>query len=172
MGIGGSDWSTKVQNDCGMLALSPAWKIIHNEVFPWSKNIILESEKVAKAHKIGVELAKAAANYDNSQYMGELGVCPHCHGRNFYLDPESTHAICCLCGIEGDMVIKDGKLVFEFPEEQLAHAHDTMSGKFLHAKDIQENEGKNIENRKSYEYKNRVETYKTFIQSVLPPHKR
>jgi len=47
-----------------------------------------------------------------------------------------------------------------------------MSGKFIHAKDIKVNEMKNMENRKSDEYKNRVEAYKAFIQPTLPPHKR
>jgi multimeric flavodoxin WrbA len=172
IGIGGSNWSTKVQNDCAMLALPAGWKIIDNVVFSWSKNIILDPEKVKVVHNIGVELAKAAADYNNAKYVGEPGVCSHCHSRNFYLDPESTHAICCLCGIEGDMVIKNGKITFEFPEEQLAHAHDTMSGKFIHARDIQMNEVKNIENRKSDEYKNKVEAYKAFIQPILPSHKR
>lgn len=173
MGIGGSDWSTKVQNDCAMLALSPGWKIIDNVTFSWSKNIILEPEKVKIAHKIGVDLARAATDYDKAKYMGEPGVCPHCHSRNFFLDPESTHAICCLCGIEGDIVIRNGKVVFEFPEEQLSHAHDTMSGKMIHAKDIQVMEAKNIETRKhSADYKDRVQSYKDFIQPILPPHKR
>lgn len=172
MGIGGSDWSTKVQVDCGMLALSPAWKIIDNVTFSWSKGIILEPEKIAVARSIGVEIAKAAADYENSEYVGEQGICPHCHSRNFFLDPESTHAICELCGIEGELVINGGRLAFEFPDEQLAHAHDTMSGKFIHAKDIQVNEMKNMENKKSDEYKNRVEAYKAFIQATPPPHKR
>jgi hypothetical protein len=63
-------------------------------------------------------------------------------------------------------------LAFEFPEEQLSHAHDTMSGKFIHAKDIQVNEMKNMESKKSDEYRNRVEIYKAFIQPTPPPHKR
>ena len=172
MGIGGSDWATKVQEDCAMLALPAGWKIIENKIFSWSKNIIMEPEKVAVAHEIGVELVKAAADYENARYLGEPGVCSHCHSRNFYLNPDSTNAICTVCGIEGEMVIKDGKLVFEFPEEQLGHAHDTLSGKFIHAKDIQENEAKNMGNRKSDEYKNKVEAYKAFIKPVLPPHKR
>lgn len=155
-----------------MLALSPAWKIIDNVTFSWSKGIIMEPEKIAVARNIGVEVAKAAADYESSRYIGEQGVCPHCHSRNFFLDPENTRAICELCGIEGDLVIADGRLAFEFPEEQLAHAHDTMSGKFIHAKDIQANEMKNMENKKSDEYKNRVEAYKTFIQPTPPPHKR
>jgi len=116
MGIGGSDWSTKVQVDCGMLALSPAWKIIDNVTFSWSKNIILEPEKVAVAHRMGAELAKAASDYENSKYMGEPGVCPHCHSRNFFLDPESTHAVCELCGIEGDITGRDGRITYEVPE--------------------------------------------------------
>ena len=171
MGIGGSDWATGVQVDCGMLALTYGWKVIDNKTFAWSKNIILEDEKVAIARKIGADLAAAAADYEKATYLGESGVCPHCHSRNFYLDPESTKAICELCGIEGEIAVADGKVTFVCPMEQLAHAHDTLSGKFMHAGDIKENEMKNMENRKSQVYKDRVETYKAFIKPVAPPHK-
>jgi multimeric flavodoxin WrbA len=171
MGIGGSDWATAVQLDCAMLALPFAWKIIDNKTFAWSKNIILEDEKVAIAHKIGADLALAASDYEKAVYLGESGVCPHCHSRNFFLDPESTKAICELCGIEGELALNDGKITFVFPMEQVAHAHDTMSGKFIHAQDIKVNEMKNMENRKSQVYKDRVEAYKSFIKPVPPPHK-
>ena len=34
MGIGGSDWSTRIHCDFEMLSLVPIWKTIDNEVFP------------------------------------------------------------------------------------------------------------------------------------------
>lgn len=168
MAVGGSDWATRVQCDHGMHALTPMWKVIDNECFKWSKGIIMEDEKVAIAHQIGKNIVEAAKDFEKAQYQGEAGVCPHCHSRNFYLDSESTHAICCLCGIEGDVVIKDGKVAFEFPESQIQHAHDTLSGKFIHGDDIKENEGKLMETKKTDEYKARVQKYKDFIQSSVP----
>lgn len=172
IGIGGSDWSTRVQCDCGMLALTPAWKIINNECFSWSKNIILEQEKVNLVHQIGVNLANAAKDIQKAQYQGEPGVCPHCHSKNFFLSPGSTHAICCLCGIEGEIKIVNNKLIFDFTESQIEHAHDTLSGKFLHAEDIKNNEEQNMAARKTMEYKEKVNKYKAFISPTPPPSKR
>lgn len=136
IGIGGSDWITKFKCGSAMQALTPMWKVINNEVFPWSSAIIVDDERVAKAHKIGANIANAAKNIENASYQGEEGVCPHCHCRNFYLDRESTHAICELCGIEGDIKIVDDKVKFEFPEEQLGHVYDTLPGKLIHVEDI------------------------------------
>lgn len=168
MAVGGSDWATRVQCDHAMQALTPMWKVIDNDVFRWSKGIIMEDEKIARAHQIGYNLAEAAKDIKHAKYQGEDGVCPHCHSNNFFLDRNSTHAVCCLCGIEGDVVIRDGKVMFEFPEEQLAHAHDTLSGKFIHGDDIKENEGKLAQIQKTDEYKERVKKYRDFIVSSVP----
>lgn len=169
MAIGGSDWATRVQCDHAMHALTPMWKVIDNEFFKWSKGIMMEDDKLARAHQIGQNIAKAAAMpFEEATYQGEEGVCPHCHGNNFFLSKDSTHAICCLCGIEGDVVIRDSKVIFEFPEEQIKHAHDTLSGKFMHGEDIQENEGKLAETQKTDAYKERVAKYKTFIEPSMP----
>lgn len=168
MGIGGSDWSTRIHCDFEMLSLIPIWKTIDNEVFQWSKGIIMEDEKVNRAHEIGVNLARAAANMEEAKYLGDKGICPHCHNRNFYLNDDASKAICCLCGIEGEVKVEDGKVKFEFGEEQIAHAHNTMPGKFIHADDIKENEGKLIETKKSPEYKQRQENYKQFIMATMP----
>lgn len=173
IGIGGSDWACAIEYDHTQLAMSPAWKIIDNEKFAWSKNIIMEDEKVERVREIGRNLAKAAADIENAQYQGDAGVCPHCHSKNFYLTPGTTEAICMTCGIEGQLAIEDGALKFVFPEEQIAHAHDTISGKFFHADDIKENEGRAIANRSSEKYKASAARIESFhVQEVLPPSKR
>ncbi|MGD9210031.1 MAG: flavodoxin family protein [Desulfobacteraceae bacterium] len=168
MGIGGSDWTTRVQCDHALQSMTSMWKIIDNEVFPWSKGIIMEDEKVAKAHQIGVNIAKAAQDYNSAAYMGDAGVCPHCHSRNFYLNNQAAEAICCLCGIKGELQVTDGKITFSFPQEQLEHAHDTLTGKFHHMDDIKKNEGANMAMRKTEEYKSRVANYKAFIAPSKP----
>jgi multimeric flavodoxin WrbA len=168
MGIGGSDWTTRIHCDHGLQALTPMWKIINSEVFPWSKGIIMEDEKVARARQIGINLAKAARDMASATYQGEPGVCPHCHSRNFYLNDNSSEAICCLCGIIGEIKVVDGKVVFAFPEEQLQHAHNTLSGKMIHADDIQMNEGKSMALRKTDEFKARVKKYRDFVSTSVP----
>ncbi|MCR4944481.1 MAG: flavodoxin family protein [Clostridium sp.] len=167
MGLGGSDWITKLQCDTGIQALTPMWKIIDNEVFPWSSNIIVDEDRIKRVQEIGKNLAEAAKDINNASYKGEEGVCPHCHSKNFFLDNKSTKAICCTCGIEGNIEIVNRSLKFKFPKEQLTYAHDTLTGKEIHASDI----GKTIETLAAVKnmdiYKERMKKYKE-IQSIKP----
>lgn len=169
IGIGGSDWGSLVQMDHGMLAMSPMWKIIDNDKFQWSKTILMDDNALARAHQIGINLANAAKDINNASWQGEDGVCPHCHCNNFYIEPGTTHAICGLCGMEGELEVKEGRLQIIYPQEQYALAHDTMSGKMKHGKDIQENEGRLADLQKnSDEFKARKKKYMDFIQSTVP----
>lgn len=173
IGIGGSDWATAIEYDHTQLAMSPAWKIIDNEKFAWSKNIIMEDDKVERVREIGRNLAKAAADIENATYQGEAGVCPHCHSKNFYITPGTTEAACMTCGIVGNLAIVDGAFKFEFTEEAATHAHDTLSGKFMHADDIKENEGKAMANRSSDKFKASQARIDSFhVEEILPPSKR
>lgn len=168
MSIGGSDWFTRAQTECATLAMTPAWKVINNEVFPWSKCIAMEDEKLAVARKVGHNIAEAAADIEAASWKGEAGMCPHCHNRNFYLADDATKAICCFCGLIGEIKVTDGKVSFTFPAETEGLAHDTISGKFKHADDIKENEGKLMEWKKTDAYKTRMKYYKDFIESSKP----
>ena len=98
-------------------------------------------------------------------YKGAQGVCPYCHSNNFFLQEDGT-AICCLCGTEGVMKNVDGKYVFEYDAEKwLPHAHDSISGKFIHGDDIRNNEGKARAAMATDEAKARKAKYRDFISS-------
>ncbi len=167
MGIGGSDWYTGIQCDFYMQSLTPMWKVIDNEVFGWSLGILADDEKVARAHQIGKNLAEAAKDIENAKYLGDPGVCPHCHSRNFYFGADNV-VVCAACGIRGKMVIDGDTYKFDFPEEQLEHAHDTISGKYIHADDINRNNGRAMALKMSDKYKDRNQMYKDFIQGSKP----
>lgn len=167
MGIGGSDWSTRIQCDFLNHALTPMWKVIDNEVFGWSLGILADDDKVARAHEIGVNLAKAAMDIQDAEYQGDPGVCPHCHCRNFYIGKDNVVS-CAACGIRGKLVFDGSEYRFDFPEEQLEHAHDTLSGKFIHADDINRNNQKAMALKQSDKYKERNQMYKDFIQGSKP----
>lgn len=166
--VGGSDWFERAQSECFTMSMMGAWKVINNEVFQWSKCIAMEDEKLAAAHMIGENIAEAAKDYETAEYKSEPGICPHCHSRNFYLSDDADKAICCQCGLEGKIAVIDGKVSFSFPPETEALAHNTVSGKFKHADDIRENEGKLMELKKTDEYKMRMKKYKEFISSSVP----
>lgn len=167
IGVGGSDWGTRTQCEHAMQALTPMWKVIDNLWFPWAKEVILDDKRLADVHQIGINLANAAGDIENASYQGEEGVCPHCHNKLFYLDHESTKAICGLCGMVGELAVEDGKTRFIFPEEQLAHAHNTLPGKFLHGEDIGRMEGAFAMARQTEEFKARKKRYEDFITATV-----
>ncbi len=167
MGVGGSDWGTRVQCEHAMQALTPMWKVIDNLWFPWAKEIIMDDERLAQVRKLGADLANAAGDIANAQYQGEEGICPHCHNKLFYLTPGTTEAICGLCGMVGTLEIEDNKTRFVFPESQLEHAHDTLSGKFIHGNDIKNMEGNFAKVRQTDEFKARKKKYQEFITPTV-----
>lgn len=103
----------------------------------------MEDEKIKRVHEIGKNIALAAKDIENAKYQGDKGVCPHCHSRNFHFNSDGTVS-CCLCGITGKMKIENNNMKFVFSEEQIEHAHNTLSGKFIHMNDIKTNESKLI----------------------------
>ncbi|MBF4675991.1 flavodoxin family protein, partial [Clostridioides difficile] len=165
MGIGGSDWGTRVQCEHAMLALIPMWKVIDNAWFPWAKELVMDDTRLVQVHQIGLNIVEAAKDFEKASYQGEEGVCPHCHNRLFYLEPGTKKAICALCGIVGELDTISGKTIFSFPEEQLGHAHDTLPGKFIHGDDIKKMEGHYAEVRKTQEFKERKTSY-NFIEPL------
>ncbi len=179
MGIGGSDWATRIQCDFATEALTPKWTVIDNQLFPWSLSILMNDEAIAKAHQMGSDLAAAAKKIAdgtfvpghgiyNEDYKGPEGVCPYCHSMNFYLEPNGK-ATCCLCGTEGVLKNVDGKYVFEFDAEKwIPHAHDSISGKFIHGDDIMRNEGESRALMATDEAKARKKKYRDFIQPTTP----
>lgn len=168
IGVGGSDWGTRVQCEHAMHALTPMWKVIDNAWFPWAKELIMDDERLAQVRQIGRNIAEAAKDYEKATYQGEEGMCTHCHNKLFYLEPGSTKAICAQCGMVGEVKIVDGKTTFAFPEEQLEHAHDTIPGKFIHGDDIARMEGSFAQVRQTPEFKERKKKYTDFITPLKP----
>lgn len=55
-----------------MQALTPMWKVIDNEVFPWSTHIIVDDKRVERVQEIGRNLANAAKDIENAQYKQQI----------------------------------------------------------------------------------------------------
>ena len=69
MGIGGSDWATRIQCDFASLALTPKWTVIDNQLFPWSLSILMNDAAIAKAHQMGLDLAAAAQKIADGTFV-------------------------------------------------------------------------------------------------------
>ena len=154
--------------------MTPTWKVIDNEWVPWSKRALLDDKVVARAHQIGVNLARAAKDPEHASYQGAEGVCPHCHTNDFYLVPGTDKAICSVCGLEGHVSVVDGKIQVEYRHEEcydergLFRAYDTAEGKQIHGEGIGRMEGELAQLQKGGEYMQRVAKYKAFIQPTMP----
>ncbi|WP_258360440.1 flavodoxin family protein [Moorella sulfitireducens] len=168
--IGGSDWNTRVSADMNLVAMTASWKVIDDIVFAWAKSIVLDDEKVATCHRVGVNIAKAAADIDNARYLGDPGVCPLCHSRNFFLNSDGM-AVCEVCGMTGELSKVDGKFVFTVEPGQYDLAHTLLPGKLKHMDDIYHYETRLAEQKKTPEYKERIKKYVAFISASKPEQK-
>ncbi len=165
--IGGSDWCTRISADMNNVAMCGMWTVIDDELFQWSKSIVLDDQAVSKCHAVGVHIAEAAKDLDSAVYLGNPGVCPLCHSRNFYLDTDGT-AVCEVCGMVGELKKVDGAYSFLVDPVQYEHAHTLMPGKMKHMEDIGRNEGKLAAEKKTPAYQERISKYKAFITASKP----
>ena len=117
IGIGGSDWGTHVQSEHQLQAMTPSWQVIDNEWVPWSKTALMDDALIDRATQIGENLAAAAKKiqenvaagtdpYSGVGYQGKKGICPHCNCNDFYIVPGENRAICCVCGLEGELSVE------------------------------------------------------------------
>ena len=155
------------QSEHQLQAMTPSWKVIDNEWVPWSKTALMDDALIDRATKIGQNLAAADKQiqencasgkqpYEGVEYQGEKGICPHCNCNDFYMVPGENRAICCVCGLEGELSVDENGVHVTYKDEDLHKAHDIISGKEIHGKDIQENEGKLAGIEKTQAYKDRV----------------
>jgi multimeric flavodoxin WrbA/Zn ribbon nucleic-acid-binding protein len=169
--IGGSDWVCKSASDLYLFAMTPMLNVIDNVTFSWAKSIIMDDQRIAAVHQIGVRTATAALHSDRAKFLGDPGICPNCHSRDMHIYESSQHVECVVCGIIGELVIHDKKIKFEFGPEQYQKAHNTVPGKMKHVEDIGKLEGKFAAERETPEYQARMAKYRSFMQPSIPPKK-
>lgn len=66
----------------------------------------------------------------------EEGACPVCHQSVFEVFPGSDKVECTICGIEGKVEVKDGKVTYTFSEQQQARSRMKYAGKLEHSNEI------------------------------------
>lgn len=169
IGIGGSDWTTWMAAHFNLFGMVQMFKVVDTLIFSWAKSIIMDDERVARIREAGRAIARACAEPDKYQYLGEPGVCSNCHSRLMYVHEDNKTVECAVCGIKGEFVYREGKLCFEFPPEQLEHAHNLLPGKMKHVEDIGRNEGEFAAFKQTEEFKRRAKMYREFIQPSRPP---
>jgi multimeric flavodoxin WrbA len=169
IGIGASEWNSHTAADFGLFSMTAPLQTIDNLVFGWSKSIIAEDDKIARIREAGRSIARAVMAPDKARYLGDVGICSHCHSRLMVLNDDAKRAECGVCGMIGELRIDKGKVKFEFAREQLEEAHDTMPGKLKHMGDVGRIESEYDALKKTDLFKKRQEAYKAFIEPSKPP---
>jgi putative NADPH-quinone reductase len=168
IGIGGSDWTTWTSAHFNFFGIPSGFQAVDNITFNWGKSIIMDDERVAQVHEAGRALARACADPDSYEYLGDTGVCSNCHSRLLYVHDDAKTVECAVCGIKGSFVAKDGKLAFVYPVEQLEHAHNTSAGRSKHLDVVREVEGAFAVAKATDEFRRRAKMYKDFIKASRP----
>ncbi len=92
-------------------------KVIHREAVHVQGlgEVVQEEEAIEKAHRIGMELARAVQGQD-STYRSNPGLCPICQDWNIRILKDRKAVECPTCGIRGRLELKDGKIEVAFDQ--------------------------------------------------------
>lgn len=96
-------------------------------------------EWLAKARKLGQNVAEAMLSGDNAWRGEKPGSCPSCHMDYVTVVPGTDDVICPICGIYGKIAVKDGVTTLDWPDTPECRGENrfTVEGKVFHMKDIE-----------------------------------
>ena len=100
---------------------------------------MLDSHLMEQCGNLGRAIAQSVGKpYDEVEWIGEEGICPVCHCNQLSISPtRSAKVECPVCGISGDLELKDNKIEVKFSEEQINRARWTINGLYEHYHEIQ-----------------------------------
>lgn len=93
---------------------------------------------IAKARKLGENVADAMLSGDNSWRGGDRGSCPVCHLNYVEIIPGTDDIMCPVCGIYGKLAVQDGVTTLVWPDTPECRKENrfTVEGKVFHLNDI------------------------------------
>lgn len=103
-------------------------------------NPYLDDQLIADMHEMGKRTVLGYSDDAVSFFEPEgkpQGVCPVCRQRLITILPGTTTVECPVCGIEGELSIKDNAVHVEFSEAQQNRARGTFAGLREHTTEIQ-----------------------------------
>jgi multimeric flavodoxin WrbA len=94
-----------------------------------STHLVLNEEVLARARKMGRNVVEAMKKpIEQVKWMGdEPGTCPVCH-LNLLTVTTKNLVECPICGIRGELKIKDGEISVTFSKEEQAHSRLNIQG--------------------------------------------
>lgn len=131
-------------------------------------SVTLRPEVLADARRVGRHIAEAMLDPENAAWAGpDAGLCPHCHGNCFVLDPDSSVAECAVCGVRGEMSITDGKVRVNFTEVGLEYSRYLPAGRAKHGREVFMIA--DAFNKRKDEAMENLKKYKAYSDCVLTP---
>ncbi|SFL71087.1 flavodoxin family protein [Pelosinus propionicus] len=171
--VGGSEWDNLALPMLHLFALPLQIEVVDKILVNWvglPASIVFKEEALQRAHQSGKHVAKTVMNpIADAEYIGESGVCPMCHSKLIEIRNEEHNfpAICGTCGVRGTLQVINNKVKFEIAEEDKAHSHVLLSGKFEHADELMKVSLK--PNPNIQELPERLKKYKNYLDYSKPP---
>jgi multimeric flavodoxin WrbA len=142
--VGGSEWDTLALPIMSMFALTLQIEVIDRILLNWvglPRVVSLYDDMLARAHRAGKHVVETLEKgVEHAEYLGEPGMCPLCHSKLIEVrngrDPYPC--ICGVCGVRGTLTVEDGQVKFNVADEDVPHSHLLLSGKFEHARELDE----------------------------------
>jgi hypothetical protein len=102
--------------------------LIHTQAI---NEVVLYDKALAKARRMGKELAKTVKTGDTS-YQGEPGICPICQDRVLRILRDDETVECGVCGIRGKILIEGGKIKVRFDKDATLKHRFTAENIYTH----------------------------------------
>jgi hypothetical protein len=146
---------------------------------------VLNEKAIARARKLGRHVAKAMGKpAAQMEWMGdEPGMCPVCHLNQLTITKKNPIE-CPICGISGELKIKNGEITVTFSEKEQRKSRLTLAGSLEHwdeyhpanqeiayesqqTSTIPQSQEKQLMN----EIAKKLEKYKSYKTCIKPPSK-
>jgi len=138
--VGGSDWTTLALPMLQIFALPMNMTVVDQQLFNWTAlpaTVVLKDEYLQRARRSGRHVAETLKKpIEEAEYIGPQGVCPVCHSSVVELDKTAEKALCAVCGVKGKLKTDGDTYRLSVTEEDWAHSHVLLSGKFQHGDDL------------------------------------
>ncbi len=170
--VGGSEWDNLALPMLHLFTLSMQMEVVDKMLVNWVAlpgMVALKDDALERARKSGRHVAETLMKpIEEAKYIGEEGMCPLCHSKLIEVrnDDNNYPTVCGICGVKGTLNVVDGKVKFEVKEEDKAHSHIRLSGKFEHCDEL-----KNVSLKPApnvHELPQRLEKYKNYLTYSKP----
>ena len=149
--VGGTDWtnfgmpiaSMTVMELCG--GFGSVVDHLEATFTPSAAAVLLDDALMARARKLGENIADALKNPEKIEFKGPAGVCPTCHTR--LVEVREDGVFCPMCEAKADVSVENGCLKVTFSAEELGKNRWGEWGQHLHIQNIMKGHKKAMDHK-------------------------